>query len=130
MYDRFRIRWDPDGKSSGPERPPQIGRFVAPEECPISQIGHPPGGVAQVRLFPSGKGDKRGRNLAAVGSTPDPTSTTTPTRTYSTLPRATAAIHRAAAILTENGVVGLVITTINYVAYSEDGLAQLATVKT
>ena len=35
--------------------PPQIGRFVAPERCPISQIGHPPGGVAQVRLFLPGR---------------------------------------------------------------------------
>ena len=52
------------------------------------------------------------------------------TRTYRTLPRATAAIHRAAAVLTESGVAGVVITAINYVAYSEDGLAQLATVKT
>ena len=49
---------------------------------------------------------------------------------YRTLPRETAAIHRAAAVLTESGIAGVVITTINYVAYSEDDLAQLATVKT
>ena len=49
---------------------------------------------------------------------------------YSTLPRETAAIHRDAAVLIESGIAGVVITTINCVAYSEDGLAQLATVKT
>ena len=120
---------DPDGKRSGPERPPANRSICGPGGV-FYFADRPPGGVAQVQLFPSGKGDKRGRNLAAVGSTPDPTSTTTPTRTYRTLPRATAAIHRAAAVLTENGVAGIVITTINYVAYSEDGLVQLATVKT
>ena len=87
---RFSHPPDPDGKRAGPERPtpPKSVDLWPRRGVLFRRQDTPPVGVAQVRLFPSGKGDKRGRNLAAVGSTPDPTSTTTPTRTYHTLPRA------------------------------------------